>query len=161
MHWQVGSITMYNQLTRNSNSYLRFSFRASDEFSITSLLPAAARDAAADALHEEWRKWDGQVGENWTAKKFRDVIFLSWRNEHFRDVNFPSRTTESCPDVNRPSRTRRVVKTRIFRHKFILRTEVLSDESDFMSRAVGLKKWKKCENLKKPEKTSKNLKKAG
>ena len=35
---------------------------------MTSLLPAAARDAAADALHEEWRKWDGQVGENWTTE---------------------------------------------------------------------------------------------
>ena len=98
-----------------------------DVFIITSLLPAAASDAAAVAIHGSERGMAKmRRSSNWKLddRKLSRRKFFSWRDEKFRDVNFPSRTTESCPNVNRPSRTRRVVKMRIFCQKFILRIEV-------------------------------------
>ena len=96
-------------------------------FSVTSLLPAAASDAAAVAIHgnEKGMAKMGRSG-NWKLddRKLSRRKFLSWRNENFRDVNFQWWTTENCPDVNRPSRTRRVVKMRKCCQKFILGIEV-------------------------------------
>ena len=107
-------------------------------------------------VKEEWRKWDGQVTENSTAESFRDVTFsrggmkcsrrelsvvldgkLSRREQAVADA-------ESCQDANIPSEVHPANRSSI------------SDESDSMSRPIGLKKLKKYENvkkLKKPEKS--------
>ena len=131
-------------------------------FPWTSLLPAAASDAAAVAIHGNERGM-AKIGRsgNWKLddRKLSRRKFLSWRNKKFRDVNFPSRTTESCPDVNRPSRTRRVVKMRIFCQKFILRIEVRYrinrilwvERSDWRTEK-NAKTWKKLRKTEKKKK---------
>ena len=159
------------------------SFSSGDifQFCETSLLPAAASDAAAVAIHGSERgmaKMGRSVNWKLDDRKLSRRKFLSCRNEKFRDVNFPSRTTESCPNVNRPSRTRRVVKMRIFCQKFILRIEVRCrinrilwvERSDWRTEKMRKRKKKteKFQKLKKakkknwlgPEKSWKYLKKA-